>query len=364
MGDQSSSAVNLALMRRALVALCALSLIAGSACGTLLSPAAAVVDGQKITIGEVEDAFDQFSSSLQYEELVAGGGDPKAIQRQFEQIYLTQLVRRAVLEPRAEELDVTVPADEVEERIDRIKESYASEADFQEALSGQGVSLAQLRGLIEDRLRERSLREEITEDAVPTEEEIRAYYEENIELYEETRVSHILVEDEGLANELSSGLQSAPEQRLNRLFARLARRYSTDRQSKAEGGDLGYYTSAVHPGAFEDAAAKLEPGEVSDAVETELGWHVILVTDRRARPFEEVRESIEVLIGSPVEDRAWDGWILAAYEEADVRVNPRYGELDFDTQQIVNASTDNVPGTAPEVAPSLPASLAPPEPPP
>lgn len=347
-------------MRRAFVALCALSLLAGSACGTLLSPAAAVVDGKKITIDQVEGAFDQFSSSLQYQQLIAQG-DPKAIQRQFEQIYLTQLVRRGVLEPRAEELGVEVPKEEVDARIDQIKESYASEDEFDEALSGQGLDLAQLSDLIEDRIRERNLRQEITKDAVPTEEEIRAYYEENLELYEETRVSHILVEDEELAGELAGRLQSAPSGRLNALFARLARQHSTDRQSKAEGGDLGYFTSATHPASFEDAVAEMEPGEVSDAVETDLGWHVILVTDRQARPFEEVRESIEVLIGSPAEDRAWNEWILNAYEEADVRVNPRYGELDMDTQQIVNASTETVPGTETEEAP-LPASLVPPEP--
>jgi parvulin-like peptidyl-prolyl isomerase len=347
-------------MRRALVTLCAMSLVVGSACGSLLSPAAAVVDGEKITIDEVDAAFDQFSDSLQYQQLAAQQ-DPKAIQRQFEQIYLTQLVRRSVFTPRAEDLGVAVSSEEIEERIERIKDTYESEEAFQEALSGQGLSLVQLRELIEDRFRERDLRAEITEDAAPTETEIRAYYEENIELYSETRVSHILVEDAALAEELSGRLQDSPAARPTRLFKNLARRHSVDRQSKGEGGDLGYFTSAQYPAPFEDAVAGMEPGDISDPVRTDLGYHVIYVTDRRARPFEEVRESIEVLIGSPVEDEAWAEWVVAAYEDADVKVNPRYGELDLDTQQIVNVSTENVPGTAPESVPSPGASLVAPE---
>jgi parvulin-like peptidyl-prolyl isomerase len=347
-------------MKKALVALCAFALMAGTSCGNLLSPAAAVVDGRKITIGEVEDAFDHFSKSLQYQEL-ATQQDPKSIQRQFEQIYLTQLVRRGVFTPRASELGVSVPADEVEERIERIKDTYATEEEFNEALSGQGLTLAQLRDLIEDRIRERELRAEITAEASPTEDEIRAYYEENIDLYTETRVSHILVTDEALAQRLSDRLQSAPAKRPTRLFSSLARRYSSDRQSKGDGGDLGYFANGTYPSAFEDAVAEMQPGDVSDPVETELGWHVIYLTDRRPQPFEDVQDSIAVLIGSPAEDEAWSEWVVDAYGDADVKVNPSYGELDLDTQQIVNASTEDVPGTVPEDVPTPGGSLVPPE---
>jgi parvulin-like peptidyl-prolyl isomerase len=347
-------------MRKTLVVLCALALAAGAACGTLFSPAAAVVDGEKITIDEVEKAFDLFSASLQYQQL-ASQQDPKSIQRQFEQIYLTQLVRRSVFTPRAEELGVTVPADDVDARIERIKDTYPSEDEFEDALSGQGLSLGQLRDLIEDRIRERELREKITAEAAPTEEEIRAYYDEHIDLYTESRVSHILVNDASLAQRLSDRLQKAPAKRPTRLFSSLARRYSTDRQSKGDGGELGYITNGQYPSAFEDAVAKLEPGDVSDPVETELGFHVIYLTDRRPQPFEDVHDTIEVLIGSPAEDEAWSEWVTAAYEDADVKVNPRYGELDLDTQQIVNASTEDVPGTAPEEVPSPGASIVAPE---
>jgi parvulin-like peptidyl-prolyl isomerase len=331
-------------MRRLVVTLCALTLVVSSACGDLFSPAAAVVDGDKITTDEVEKAFDQFSSSDQFAQLAAQQ-DPKLIQRQFEQFYLTRLVRRAVLTPRAADLGVTITDEVVDERIERIKDRYPTEEEFEAALSGQGLDLEQLQDFVSDRMLETRLRDEIIADAAPTEEEVRAYYDDNIELYGETRVSHILVEEPDLARQISNELQAAPAKRPTRLFSSLARRHSTDRQTKAEGGDLGYFTSGVYPGAFEDAVAEMEPGDISDPVRTPLGYHVIYVTDRRTMPYEEVRDGIAALIGSPAEDAAWNEWLIAAYEDADVKVNPRYGEFDLKTQQIINATPANVPGT-------------------
>lgn len=334
-------------MRRTLIGLCALALVWGGACGNLLSPAAAVVDGKKITTGEVEEAFDQFAESEQYAQL-ALQGDPKAIQRQFEQFYLARLVRRAVLTPRAADVGVVIEDAEVAERVETIRSRYPSEEEFETALSGQGLDLEKLHEIVSDQMLERELRAEITEDAAPTEEEIRAYYDENLDIYEETRASHILVRKEDLASRLAERLQSAPARRPTRLFKSLVTRYSVDRQTKAEGGDLGYFTAGVHPIPFDDAVADMEPGDISDPVETQLGYHVIYVTDRRTQPYEEVRDRIETLIGSPAEDAAWREWVLAAYEDADVKVNPRYGEFDLETQQIINPTPEDVPGTRPE----------------
>jgi parvulin-like peptidyl-prolyl isomerase len=348
-------------MRKALVSLCALAFLMSSACGNLFSPAAAVVDGKKITTDEVEEVLDQFFESDQYAQLAAQG-DPKVIERQFEQIYLSRLVRRAVLTPRAADLGVVITDEAVDERVERIKSRYPSEEAFQAELEAQGLDLPLLRQFVTDRMLENRLREEITAGAAPTEEEVRAYYDDNIELYAETRVSHILLNDAERARELAERLQSAPAKRPTRLFKQLARRHSTDRQTKEEGGDLGYFTSGVHPGAFEDAVAEMEPGDISDPVPTELGFHVIYVMDRRTQPYEDVRDTIEELIGSPAEDAAWNEWIVDAYEDADVKVNPRYGELDLETQQIINASPENVPGTRPEASPTPGAGLLSPVP--
>lgn len=64
-------------------------------------------------------------------------------------------------------------------------------------------------------------------------------------------------------------------------FAELARQYSQDRGSNSRGGDLGYMTAGRYPYSFEKAAYALAPGEVSDVVETRIGYHLIKVADRR-----------------------------------------------------------------------------------
>jgi len=65
-------------------------------------------------------------------------------------------------------------------------------------------------------------------------------------------------------------------------FAELARRYSQD-TSKDQGGDLGYFAHGAMVPQFDEAAFKLQPGQISPVVETAFGWHVIKVEDRRQK---------------------------------------------------------------------------------
>jgi peptidyl-prolyl cis-trans isomerase C len=79
-------------------------------------------------------------------------------------------------------------------------------------------------------------------------------------------------------------------------FAELAKHYSQDPGSAANGGDLGYFAQGQMVGPFEQAAFALKPGAVSDVVETPFGFHIIKVADHQAArtvPLDEVRPQIE-----------------------------------------------------------------------
>lgn len=294
-----------------------------TACGNLLEPAAAVVGGEKIPVSRVEAALDRFTASDQFEQL-AEQNDPQAIRRQFEQGFLSQLVRRAVLEPKAEELGLSVTDADVTERLDQIKADFPSQSAFEEAVREQGLTLDQLDEIIYDQVLIERLRNEVTGDLAPGENQLRRFYDENIVDFRETKAQHILVDEEGLARRISTTLQNAPTERVDALFKRLAARHSQDESNAQRAGKLGFVEPGTLVPEFEQAADDLEVGQISDPVQTQFGYHVIRVTDRRTSRFEEVRDEIEQQVGGTLRDEAWQEYLEGVYADAEVRVNPRY----------------------------------------
>jgi peptidyl-prolyl cis-trans isomerase C len=127
-------------------------------------------------------------------------------------------------------------------------------------------------------------------DAV-TEAQAKAAYDEQIAKIApepEVRARHILVKSEQEAKDLVKQLKSGAD------FTELAKK-SSDGPSAQTGGDLGYFSRGQMVKPFEDAAFALKPGEISAPVQTEFGWHVIKVEDRRNRPvpsFDEVKDQL------------------------------------------------------------------------
>jgi peptidyl-prolyl cis-trans isomerase D len=162
------------------------------------------------------------------------------------------------------------------------------------------------------------------------EADVRAYYEQNKSRYgtdEQRRASHILISAEGSdkaaarrkAEELLAQVRAKPAD-----FERLAREHSKDPGSAAQGGDLGFFGKGMMVKPFEDAAMRLKPGEISDVVETEFGFHVIKVTEIKpaeVKPFEQVRAEIERDLKTERAQkefaRAADQFTNLVYEQAD-----------------------------------------------
>ena len=87
------------------------------------------------------------------------------------------------------------------------------------------------------------------------------------------RASHILVKTEAEAKDLIAQINNEED------FANLAAQHSLC-PSGANGGDLGFFPRGMMVKPFEDAAFSLEIGKVSEPVQTQFGWHLILVTDK------------------------------------------------------------------------------------
>ena len=124
---------------------------------------------------------------------------------------------------------------------------------------------------------------------------VKAAYEEqyaNAVQGEEYNASHILVETEEEAQAIKTELENGAD------FAEMAREKSTG-PSGPGGGSLGWFGKGMMVPSFEEAVVALEPGAISDPVQTQFGWHVILLNETRkteAPELEAVREELELQI--------------------------------------------------------------------
>ncbi|MDL2283823.1 SurA N-terminal domain-containing protein [Oxalobacter sp. OttesenSCG-928-P03] len=129
----------------------------------------------------------------------------------------------------------------------------------------------------------------IEESIKISEADIKSYYEQNARRFavpEERRASHILIEVPKSASESDhKAARDKAESLLARLkenpaaFAELAKANSKDPGSAAKGGDLGFFTRGKMVRPFEDAAFSLEKGALSEVVQSDFGYHIIMLTD-------------------------------------------------------------------------------------
>jgi peptidyl-prolyl cis-trans isomerase C len=123
-----------------------------------------------------------------------------------------------------------------------------------------------------------------------TDEAAKKIYDEKIgqvKPEQEIHARHILVGTEAEAKEVAERLKKGED------FATVAKEKSKDANS--EGGDLGFFTRGTMLKPFEDAAFALEVGQISEPVQTQFGWHIIKVEEKRDQPlptFDQVKEAI------------------------------------------------------------------------
>jgi len=132
-------------------------------------------------------------------------------------------------------------------------------------------------------------------------QDIQRSYEDNQQQYstpEQVRASHILLKTEGKDD---AAVKKQAEELLAKAkagadFAQLATKYSEDDSSKVKGGDLDFFPKGQMVPEFDKTAFSMKPGEISDLVKTQYGYHIIKLTDKKAattKPLEEVRAQIE-----------------------------------------------------------------------
>ena len=155
--------------------------------------------------------------------------------------------------------------------------------------------------------------------------EVQTYYNDNLQQYqspEQIRASHILLKTEG-KDEASVHPQAEAilkQVKAGADFAALAKKHSEDEGSKDAGGDLDYFGRGRMVPEFENAAFAMQPGQISDLVKTQYGFHIIKVVDKKpatTRSLDEVRAQITEQLQFQKAQQAVDAQSRRADEEID-----------------------------------------------
>lgn len=276
-----------------------LLLIAFAARAEIKDRIAAVVNGQAITLSEVEERVAP--------ELARAPAGPAGAAQRDKLLHqaLDQMIDEHLVESEATSIGIEVTDEEVNKLVEQLaKQNNLSPEQFRAAVAAQGLSLDSVKdSLKRQQLVLRLLQYKVKPRKVSDEEVQAAYASMNKNSDFEVRARHIFIASPDDATPAQAAAAKArAEQALHRVqagetFAKVARDYS-EGAGAAEGGDLGWFGRGQLMGAIDQAAFSLKPGQVSDLIRTtgeRGGWHIVYVEDRRpvaAKPLSEVQEEI------------------------------------------------------------------------
>jgi peptidyl-prolyl cis-trans isomerase SurA len=314
-------------MRRrcALLLLPSLALVPGRARAEIIERVVAKVNGQIITLSE-----------FQARQLVAAQGarvDPAnvgAFLRQNNAKILQEAIDEILILQKAEDAGLKVPPQWIDEAIEGIRKEnkIASDEQFQEALTREGLTLAELRQNIERGIVRRSVMErEIRPKIEATEAELQVEYE-RLKATEFTKpptvtLQEILVKEstggEALAREIVKRARAGED------FAALAKSYS-QAPSRAHGGDIGQLSQGEINPDLEKEAFALPVAGVSEPLPVEGGYRIIRVTAKTSgstTPFDAAKDRVRDRLMMARFETAYEAYMQELRKTASVELRVR-----------------------------------------
>jgi peptidyl-prolyl cis-trans isomerase C len=217
---------------------------------------------------------------------------------------LENLIDRELLYQQSRKKGIVINDAQVNEQLDGLKKQYPSEQAFKDSMAEDHLSEDTVKSRIKMNLAvQKFVEKEFGGKVDVSEGEAKAFYDENPEYFtqpESIRASGILIKvdpkfEPAKKEEARKKLEDIQKRvQKGEDFAILAKDFSQD-ASAAQGGDLGIIPRGRMPKALDDAAFSLKPGEVSGVVETEMGFHLIKVQEKKPEkviPFKDAEEKI------------------------------------------------------------------------
>lgn len=298
-------------MKRVLLPIAALGLVL-AACGNS-SSTAATVNGTDITADDIDGLF------YEVDEEFTGTQNAQ---------YLSTLIQWTAIEQRATtDLGFEPTQEETDTEIETILFDSGYVGDLDGFLAAQNVSEAGLTMVANQFLIEDAVTAAVSPTVeMPTLADAQAAIDENPLEFTEVCASHVLVETEDEAKTVVERLDAGED------FAAVATEASIDTGTGPDGGSLGCSSASVYVPEFAAATVAAPIGEVTQPVETDFGYHVILVENRTVATAEEVLPLVEEQLVVV----AIDAWLLDAVATADVTVGADYGTWETEpSPQVV-----------------------------
>lgn len=223
---------------------------------------------------------------------------------------LDNLTIEILLKNEARRQNLAPDQAQVEQQWQQLMKQFPSQAEFQKALAAQGLTEARLRANIEESMNIQQVLDSAAKDVAPaTDAEIQKFYDDNPKKFsrpEQVRASHILLlldknntpeQKEEIRKKLAEIRAEIEAKKIT--FAEAAAKHSQDTGNAKMGGDLGYFSRGLMVPPFELAAFSAEPGSLSQIVETQFGFHIIHLVDKKPAgtiTLEEAKADIKQLL--------------------------------------------------------------------
>lgn len=294
---------------------------------SLIDKIAAVVNEDIITESELKESMLPFIADyrLRYGE---EGLEQKMDEAR--QDALNRLIEEKLIFQEAKKRKVMVDDFEIQERLEDVKQRFDSDEEFYKAISASGVTIARLKKKYEEQIMMRKLVNGIIASRVsisPT--QVTAYYYGNIKDFsmpDMVRFKVLLVKP--LDQETLYSARKLAEDILKRIgqgedFDMLANQFSQGPNTD-KGGDMGYMPAGSTIPEIEDAISQLNPGEISNIIETGSGFYIVMVLDKKQAgtvPIIEVSDIIKERLFQRESELTLREFVGKLKEDAYIKIN-------------------------------------------
>ncbi|MBS3736099.1 MAG: tetratricopeptide repeat protein [Candidatus Bipolaricaulota bacterium] len=293
---------------------------------------ALVVNGEEVTNAEFQNAYDNaierqkslYSQFGQDFSRLLEGASGKLYELRMKSRTVESLIERELVAQEADKRGIKPQSGEVDQKYNEQLDSILNQQGWtldqlKRALSAQGRSFDEfeksMRESVRQQLKQEELKSQVVGDIQPADEELKSYYDENIDQYVENpgrvKTSNLVFNTQSGAESVKKKAEENPD-----YFEEYAEENDLD-------PNPGWFSKGEKPRNVEDLAFSLEVGEVGGPIKTSDGWELLKVEDKEERSvpeFEEIRDQVRDDYVNQEEQKRYNDWLEQVKGEGTIEI--------------------------------------------